>query len=204
MAHCSASRSARRIFITSRRAHATPTARPSGPSLILSSMSGIFSRLESDSFRTAWERAGAARGLWLCCVGGSSLGGKKGSHPFLGIALPPRLARDPSAQPPFRKFISAFALRWIAFVALAAQVVKPAAAWSAACDDLDRHLRQWPAACFPMLVGSRSGPDAGLRAVRVAGGFRRGRGQVDLPAPRRARRSGSQAGLGGRTLKKVT
>jgi hypothetical protein len=28
----------------------------------------------------------------------------------MGIALPPRLARDPSALPPFRKFISGFAL----------------------------------------------------------------------------------------------
>jgi hypothetical protein len=28
----------------------------------------------------------------------------------MGIALPPRLARDPSAQPPFRKFLLAFAL----------------------------------------------------------------------------------------------
>ena len=49
--------------------------------------------------------------LWLCCVGRPSLGGKKGSHPFLGIGLPPRLARDPSALPPFRKFLLAFALR---------------------------------------------------------------------------------------------
>jgi len=40
-------------------------------------------------------------GLWLCCVGRSSLGGKKGFHPFLGIDLPARLARDPSALPPF-------------------------------------------------------------------------------------------------------
>ena len=76
-------------------------------------------RLPSSSERIAWERAGARmgrrgpipfKGLWLCCVGRSSLGGKKGSHPFLGIDLPPRLARDPSALPPFRKFISAFAL----------------------------------------------------------------------------------------------
>ena len=67
-------------------------------------------RLPSTSERIAWERADAARGLWLCCVGRPSLGGKKGSHPFLGIGLPPRLARDPSALPPFRKFISAFAL----------------------------------------------------------------------------------------------
>ena len=29
-----------------------------------------------------------ARGLWLCCAGWPSLGGKKGSHPFLGICLP--------------------------------------------------------------------------------------------------------------------
>jgi hypothetical protein len=28
----------------------------------------------------------------------------------MGIGLPPRLARDPSAMPPFRKFISGFAL----------------------------------------------------------------------------------------------
>ena len=58
-------------------------------------------RLPSTSERTAWERAGAQmgrrgpipfRGLWLCCVGRPSLGGKKGSHPFLGIGLPPRLA----------------------------------------------------------------------------------------------------------------
>jgi hypothetical protein len=28
----------------------------------------------------------------------------------MGIDLPPRLASDPSALPPFRKFISAFAL----------------------------------------------------------------------------------------------
>ena len=76
-------------------------------------------RLPSTSERIAWERARARmgrrgpipfKGLWLCCVGRSSLGGKKGSHPFLGIDLPPRLARDPSALPPFRKFISAFAL----------------------------------------------------------------------------------------------
>ena len=67
-------------------------------------------RLPSTSERIAWERAGAARGLWLCCVGRPSLGGKKGSHPFLGIGLPPRLARDPSALPPFRKFLSGFAL----------------------------------------------------------------------------------------------
>ena len=67
-------------------------------------------RLPSTSERIAWERAGAARGLWLCCVGRPSLGGKKGSHPFLGIGLPPRLAKDPSALPPFRKFISGFAL----------------------------------------------------------------------------------------------
>ena len=40
--------------------------------------------------KESWERAGAARGLWLCCVGRPSLGGKKGSHPFLGIGLPPR------------------------------------------------------------------------------------------------------------------
>ena len=61
-------------------------------------------RLPSFSERIAWERAGARmgrrgpipfKGLWLCCVGRSSLGGKKGSHPFLGIDLPPRLARDP-------------------------------------------------------------------------------------------------------------
>ena len=58
-------------------------------------------RLPSTSERIAWERAGAARGLWLCCVGRSSP---------MGIDLPPRLARDPSALPPFRKFISAFAL----------------------------------------------------------------------------------------------
>src|SRR4249919_2286004 len=58
-------------------------------------------RLPSTSERIAWERAGAARGLWLCCV----------SRPSpMGIGLPPRLARDPSALPPFRKFISAFAL----------------------------------------------------------------------------------------------
>jgi hypothetical protein len=31
------------------------------------------------------------KGLWLCCRGRPSLGGKKGSHPFLGIGLPPRL-----------------------------------------------------------------------------------------------------------------
>ena len=58
-------------------------------------------RLPSTSERIAWERAGAQmgrrgpipfRGLWLCCVGRPSLGGKKGSHPFLGIGLPPRLA----------------------------------------------------------------------------------------------------------------
>src|SRR4029077_6753139 len=76
-------------------------------------------RLPSTSERIAWERAGAQMGrrgpipfrrLWVGCVGRSSLGGKKGSHPFLGIDLPPRLARDPSALPPFRKFISAFAL----------------------------------------------------------------------------------------------
>jgi len=76
-------------------------------------------RLPSHSERIAWERAGAQmgrrgpipfKGLWLCCVGRSSLGGKKGSHPFLGIGLPPRLARDPSALAQFRKFISAFAL----------------------------------------------------------------------------------------------
>ena len=41
------------------------------------------------------EGAHPLQGLWLCCVGRSSLGGKKGSHPFLGIDLPPRLARDP-------------------------------------------------------------------------------------------------------------
>jgi hypothetical protein len=58
-------------------------------------------RLPSTSERIAWERAGAARGPWLCCVGSSSP---------MGIDLPPRLARDPSALPPFRKFISAFAL----------------------------------------------------------------------------------------------
>ena len=58
-------------------------------------------RLPSTSERIAWERAGAARGLWLCCVGRSSP---------MGIDLPPRLARDPSPLPPFRKFISAFAL----------------------------------------------------------------------------------------------
>jgi hypothetical protein len=51
-----------------------------------------------------------ARGLWLCCGSRASLDGKKGSHPFFGIGLPPRLARDPSALPSFRKFISAFAL----------------------------------------------------------------------------------------------
>ena len=58
-------------------------------------------RLPSTSERIAWERAGAARGLWLCCVGRPSP---------MGIGLPPRLARDPSALPPFRKFISGFAL----------------------------------------------------------------------------------------------
>jgi hypothetical protein len=59
-------------------------------------------RVPSTSERIAWERAGAARGLWLCCAGRSSP---------MGIALPPRLAGDPSALPPFRKFISAVALR---------------------------------------------------------------------------------------------
>src|SRR4249919_2655673 len=58
-------------------------------------------RLPSTSERIAWERAGAARGLWLCCVGRPSP---------MGIGLPPRLAKDPSALPPFRKFISGFAL----------------------------------------------------------------------------------------------
>ena len=58
-------------------------------------------RLPSTSERIAWERAGAARGLWLCCGGRPSP---------MGIGLPPRLAREPSALPPFRKFISAFAL----------------------------------------------------------------------------------------------
>ena len=43
----------------------------------------------------------ARRGSWLCCVDRPSP---------MGIDLPPRLARDPSALPPFRKFISAFAL----------------------------------------------------------------------------------------------
>ena len=67
-------------------------------------------RLPSHSERIAWERAGAQmgrrgtipfKGLWLCCVGRPSP---------MGIGLPPRLARDPSALPPFRKFLSAFAL----------------------------------------------------------------------------------------------
>ena len=59
-------------------------------------------RLPSTSERIAWERAGAARGLWLCCVGRPSP---------MGIGLPPRLVRDPSALPPFRKFLSGFALK---------------------------------------------------------------------------------------------
>src|SRR5258705_13946777 len=67
-------------------------------------------RLPSNSKRIAWERAGVARGLWLCCVGRPSP---------IGIGLSPRLARDPSALPPFPKFLLAFALT-LAFIALLA------------------------------------------------------------------------------------
>ena len=37
-----------------------------------------------------------ARGLWLCCVGGRSVGGKKGFHPFHGICLPPSCSEPQS------------------------------------------------------------------------------------------------------------
>jgi hypothetical protein len=42
-----------------------------------------------------------ARGLWLCCLGARSLGGKKGFHAFTGFACPrPAVSPGPEGESP--------------------------------------------------------------------------------------------------------
>jgi hypothetical protein len=63
-------------------------------------------RLPGNSERMPWERAGARMGRR-----GPIPSGVSGCVASAGQGLvPPRRTRDPSALPPFRKFISAFAL----------------------------------------------------------------------------------------------